>query len=89
MLVHHQLPVRMIEEDIVTEHSDKEVPDEAVERRHAVWVGIKALAVLAVPAAVHQGEPHPEVEAHHLNALRKVQCIGYLHPQDPNHLKFV
>ena len=73
--MHHQLPVGMIEEDIVTEHSDKEVPDEAVERGHTVGVGIKALAVLAVPAAVHQGEPHAKVEAHHLNALGKEQCF--------------
>ena len=63
------LPVGMIEEDIMAEGSHCEVPQEAVDRGHLVHISLQALVVPAVPATVHQGKAHAQIEAHHLNEL--------------------
>ena len=59
----------MIEENIMAEGSNCDVSQEAVQRGHPVDISTKALFVPAVPAAVHQGKAHAQIDAHHLYEL--------------------
>ena len=68
--VHITLPVGMIKEDVMAEGSHCEVSTDSVERGHLVDISLQALFVPAVPATVHEGKAHAQIEAHHLYELK-------------------